>query len=136
MEKKFLLDNLNQFSTDEIARAVFDGIVDYEDLDATTDFSRIREEVTAKVDALGQSLVDKAVKEKDERDYAAMKEISNAQDEFVDEVGWIGLIASFLFPLLGIVMYWANRHTRKDCVQYVYSALIGIFIGIIIRMNS
>lgn len=49
------------------------------------------------------------------------------------KAGVIALIFSFLFPILGIIIYFINRKTVVNSSAYLYAALGGFILGIILR---
>ena len=53
-----------------------------------------------------------------------------------EEAGWLGIIASALFPLIGIIIYFVQRKEVKNPSAYLWGALAGFVIGLILRAIS
>ncbi len=56
-----------------------------------------------------------------------------AEEEKVEKAGVFALICSFLFPLVGIICYFVNKKTVKDASSYLWAALGGFVLSIIVR---
>ena len=64
---------------------------------------------------------------------------SESTDELVqekEEAGCLGIGASVLFPLIGIIIYFSQRNVVKNPGAYLWGALAGFIIGIILRAVS
>ena len=53
-----------------------------------------------------------------------------------EKAGVIALIFSFLFPLVGIICYFAQRKYVENPSAYLYAALGGFVLGIILRLSA
>lgn len=50
------------------------------------------------------------------------------------KAGVIALIFSFLFPIAGIIIYFINRKTVTNPSAYLFAALGGFIVGMIMRI--
>lgn len=50
-----------------------------------------------------------------------------------EKAGTFALICSFLFPLVGIICYFVQRKEVVNASAYLYSALGGFIVGILLR---
>ena len=50
-----------------------------------------------------------------------------------EEAGCLGIGASVLFPLIGIVIYFIQKKEVKNPSAYLWGALAGFVIGLILR---
>ena len=48
-----------------------------------------------------------------------------------NNVGCWGIGFSFIFPIVGVILYFVNKDKVADPNTYLYSALIGFALGII-----
>ena len=55
-------------------------------------------------------------------------------EEITEKAGVLALICSFLFPLVGIVCYFAQKKSVENPSAYLYAALGGFILGVILRM--
>ena len=53
-----------------------------------------------------------------------------------ERAGVFALICSFLFPFVGIICYFVNKKEVENASAYLYSALGGFILGIILRFAS
>lgn len=60
----------------------------------------------------------------------AVEEKENA----IEEVGFGGKLVSFLFPIIGVILYFVNKNDRKNPKDYLTWALIGFIIGVVCNM--
>lgn len=58
------------------------------------------------------------------------------QDNGKDEAGCLGIGASVLFPIIGVIIYFVQRKEVKNPSAYLYGALGGFIAGLIIRAIS
>lgn len=49
----------------------------------------------------------------------------------LEEVGFGGKLVSFLFPIIGMILYFVNKNDHKNPNDYLTWALIGFVIGVI-----
>lgn len=49
----------------------------------------------------------------------------------LEEVGFGGKLVSFLFPIIGVILYFVNKNDHKNPNDYLTWALIGFVIGVI-----
>lgn len=61
--------------------------------------------------------------------------ISEPENEIPEKesAGCLGIGASVLFPLIGIIIYFAQRKEVQNPSAYLWSALAGFVIGLILR---
>lgn len=50
-----------------------------------------------------------------------------------EKAGTVALIFSFLMPIVGIICYFVNRKEVVNASSYLYAALGGFVVGIILR---
>jgi hypothetical protein len=48
-----------------------------------------------------------------------------------DSAGFLGIIISFLFPLVGIICYFVMKEKVANPESYLYSAIIGFILGVL-----
>lgn len=53
-----------------------------------------------------------------------------------EKAGVIALILSFIFPLVGIIIYFVQRKSVENPSAYLYAALGGFVLGIILRLSA
>lgn len=51
-----------------------------------------------------------------------------------EDAGWLGIGASFLFPLIGIIIYFSQRDEVNNPSAYLWGAFAGFAAGLIIRL--
>ncbi len=56
------------------------------------------------------------------------------QNEVKKKAGCLGIGASFMFPLIGVIIYFINKNKVENADSYLTAAGIGFAIGIILRM--
>ncbi len=54
-------------------------------------------------------------------------------EENNEKAGVLALIFSFLFPLIGIICYFVQKKTVENPSAYLYAALGGFLVGIVLR---
>lgn len=57
-------------------------------------------------------------------------------DERTERAGVIALIFSFLFPIIGIICYFVNKDKVENASAYLYSALGGFILGLILNIST
>ena len=63
-----------------------------------------------------------------------MEEFSNNNNfEPTEKAGTVALIFSFLMPIVGVICYFANKKSVENPSAYLYAALGGFVVGIILR---
>lgn len=63
-----------------------------------------------------------------------MVEEFNTPEEEKKNAGWIGIICSALFPIVGIILYFAKNNSVKNPTAYLYAALVGFALGLMSRL--
>ena len=53
-----------------------------------------------------------------------------------EEAGCLGIGASVLFPIIGVIIYFAQRKEVKNPSAYLWGALAGMVIGLVIRLAT
>ena len=51
-----------------------------------------------------------------------------------NRAGTIALICSFLFPIVGVICYFVNKDKVENASAYLYCALGGFAIGVLLRV--
>lgn len=65
------------------------------------------------------------------------EEISNApQNEEKEKAGCLGIGASFLFPLIGVIIYFSNKDKVENANAYLIAAGISFALGFILRLAA
>ena len=54
-------------------------------------------------------------------------------EEKTEQAGLFALICSFFFPIVGVICYFVNKKEVKNASAYLWAALTGFVIGIILR---
>lgn len=57
-------------------------------------------------------------------------------EEKTGKAGVVALIFSFLFPLIGIICYFVNKKEVENASAYLWAALGGFVLGIILRLAA
>lgn len=57
-------------------------------------------------------------------------------DKKSETAGVFALICSFLFPLIGIICYFVNKKEVTNASAYLYAALGGFVLGILLRLAA
>ena len=57
-------------------------------------------------------------------------------EEKTEKAGVVALIFSFLFPLVGIICYFVNKKEVENASAYLWAALGGFVMGIILRLAA
>ncbi len=60
-------------------------------------------------------------------------DLNQNQPENQNNAGCIGIGFSVLFPIVGIIMYFAQKNSVTNPSAYLYGALAGFFLGVILR---
>ena len=60
-------------------------------------------------------------------------ELNQNQIENQNNAGCIGIGFSVLFPIIGIILYFVQKKSVTNPSAYLYAALIGFVIGLILR---
>lgn len=60
----------------------------------------------------------------------------NEEVQEKEEAGCLGIGASVLFPIIGIIIYFSQRNVVKNPGAYLWGALAGFIIGIILSAVS
>ena len=50
-----------------------------------------------------------------------------------EKAGALGIIASILFPLIGIIIYFVQREKVENPSAYLWGALGGVVVGFLLR---
>lgn len=58
------------------------------------------------------------------------------QEAQKESAGCIGIGLSFLFPIIGIILYFAKKSEKFDARGYLYAAIAGLVIGFILRIAA
>lgn len=53
-----------------------------------------------------------------------------------ESAGCIGLGFSFFIPLIGIILYFTKKSEKFDARGYLYAALAGFVVGLILRIAT
>lgn len=53
-----------------------------------------------------------------------------------EEAGCLGIGASVLFPIIGIIIYFAQRKEVNNPSAYLWGALAGFVIGLVLRVAA
>ncbi len=62
-----------------------------------------------------------------------MAEELEKNPETKKNAGPLGIICSILFPIVGIVLYFAQKKSVNNPSAYLYGALAGFIIGTLLR---
>lgn len=57
-------------------------------------------------------------------------------EEKTEKAGVVALIFSFLFPLVGIICYFVNKKEVENASAYLWAALGGFVLGIMLRLAA
>lgn len=60
-------------------------------------------------------------------------EINNTHQQEEKNAGCFGIGCSVLFPIVGIILYFAQKKSVNNPSAYLYGALAGFVIGLILR---
>jgi hypothetical protein len=63
-----------------------------------------------------------------------MAEELQTNPEAEKNAGCFGIGCSVLFPIVGIILYFAQKKSVNNPSAYLYGALVGFIIGAILRM--
>lgn len=55
------------------------------------------------------------------------------EEENKERAGVVALIFSFLFPIIGFIVYFVNRKEVSNPSAYLYAAVGGMVFGMILR---
>lgn len=53
-----------------------------------------------------------------------------------EEAGCLGIGASVLFPIIGVVIYFVQKNDVKNPSAYLWGALAGMVIGLVLRLAT
>ena len=62
------------------------------------------------------------------------EEFNNQEPQ--ESAGCVGIGFSFLIPLVGIIMYFTQKNSVNNPSAYLYAALGGFGLGILLRLMS
>lgn len=62
-----------------------------------------------------------------------MDEINNTPKQNENTAGCFGIGFSVLFPIVGIILYFVQKKSVNNPSAYLYGALAGFVIGLILR---
>ncbi len=65
-----------------------------------------------------------------------MTEESNNHQQEEKKAGCLGIGFSVLFPFIGIILYFLEKKSVKNPNAYIYAALTGFVIGLILNAIS
>ena len=54
-------------------------------------------------------------------------------EEKTEKAGVVALIFSFLIPLVGIICYFSNKKDVENASAYLWAALVGFVVGMLLR---
>jgi uncharacterized membrane protein len=63
-------------------------------------------------------------------------EINNNSQQEGKNAGCFGIGCSVLFPIVGIILYYSEKKSVNNPSAYLYGALAGFVIGLILRVIS
>lgn len=69
----------------------------------------------------------------DEKNNVGMENQENEEVQ-IESAGCFGLGFSFLFPLIGIILYFIKKSKKFDARGYLYAACAGVLISFIINL--
>lgn len=55
-------------------------------------------------------------------------------EEKTEKAGVVALIFSFLIPLIGIICYFSNKKEVENASAYLWAALGGFVLGMLLRV--
>lgn len=65
------------------------------------------------------------------------EEINNvSQNDEKEKAGCLGIGASFLFPLVGVIIYFSNKDKVENASAYLIAAGISFALGMIMRLAA
>ena len=53
---------------------------------------------------------------------------------YQEKAGCIGILISFLFPIIGIILYFVKKDSVSNASAYLYAALFMIILGMIVGL--
>lgn len=62
------------------------------------------------------------------------EEFNNQEPQ--ESAGCVGIGFSFFFPIVGIIMYFAQKKSVNNPSAYLYAALAGFVIGLLLRFAT
>lgn len=70
-----------------------------------------------------------------ENSYNTSHNVEPEYDETPEEkAGWVGLIFSFLFPIVGVIIYFVQRSKVINPGNYLIAAGCGFLVGLLMRV--
>ncbi len=61
-----------------------------------------------------------------------MRDENNTPYQAKEKAGCIGITISFLFPIIGLIIYYVKKDSVSNPKAYLYAALLMIVIGTLI----
>ena len=58
------------------------------------------------------------------------------EEERIERAGVLALIFSFLIPLVGIICYFSNKREVENASAYLWAALGGFVVGMLMRIAA
>ncbi|SHK80530.1 hypothetical protein [Xylanibacter ruminicola] len=58
------------------------------------------------------------------------------EEERTERAGVLALIFSFLIPLVGIICYFSNKREVENASAYLWAALGGFVVGMLMRIAA
>ena len=58
------------------------------------------------------------------------------QNEDKEKAGCLGIGASFLIPIIGVIIYFSNKDKVENANAYLIAAGCGFAIGVILRLAA
>ena len=52
------------------------------------------------------------------------------------KAGILALICSFLFPIIGVIIYFVQKDKVVDSVKYLYAAGAGFVVGLLMGLGA
>ena len=63
-----------------------------------------------------------------------MRDENNTPYQPQEKAGCFGILISFLFPIIGLIIYYVKRDSVSNPKAYLYAALLMIIIGMLIGL--
>ena len=63
-----------------------------------------------------------------------MRDENNTPYQPQEKAGCLGILISFLFPIIGIIIYYVKRDSVSNPKAYLYAALLMTAIGMLIGL--
>jgi len=58
------------------------------------------------------------------------------EEERTERAGVLALVFSFLIPLVGIICYFSNKREVENASAYLWAALGGFVVGMLMRIAA